>query len=61
MGSDEPAQPFGPDAFAVPGELIAPEFRLEPLGPQHNGACCIGRQKSPEDGSGRRAARPASR
>jgi hypothetical protein len=29
---------FVPDDFAVPRELIAPPFRLEPLGPQHNGA-----------------------
>jgi hypothetical protein len=27
---------FVPDDFAVPRELIAGEFRLEPLGPQHN-------------------------
>jgi hypothetical protein len=25
-----------PDDFAVPGELVAEQFRLEPLGPQHN-------------------------
>jgi len=29
---------FVPDDFTVPRELIAPPFRLEPLGPQHNGA-----------------------
>ena len=27
-----------PDGFAVPRELVRPEFRLEPLGPQHNEA-----------------------
>jgi hypothetical protein len=25
-----------PDGFAVPHELVAEQFRLEPLGPQHN-------------------------
>jgi hypothetical protein len=25
-----------PDGFAVPRELVAEQFRLEPLGPQHN-------------------------
>ena len=25
-----------PDGFAVPRELVAERFRLEPLGPQHN-------------------------
>jgi hypothetical protein len=29
---------FVPDDFAVPEELIAGEFRLAPLGPQHNEA-----------------------
>ena len=29
---------FVPADFAVPGELLAPPFRLEPLGPQHNSA-----------------------
>jgi hypothetical protein len=29
---------FVPEDFAVPGGLIAGEFRLAPLGPQHNGA-----------------------
>jgi len=29
---------FVPDDFAVPGGLIAGEFRLAPLGPQHNEA-----------------------
>jgi hypothetical protein len=28
--------PFVPDDFAVPRELVTDEFRLEPLGPQHN-------------------------
>lgn len=28
--------PFVPEDFAVPGELVTAEFRLEPLGPQHN-------------------------
>jgi hypothetical protein len=28
--------PFVPDDFAVPRELATGEFRLEPLGPQHN-------------------------
>ncbi|MFG1949148.1 GNAT family N-acetyltransferase [Nonomuraea sp. NPDC048826] len=27
---------FVPDDFAVPRELVTPQFRLEPLGPQHN-------------------------
>jgi RimJ/RimL family protein N-acetyltransferase len=29
-------RPFVPDDFEVPRELVAAEFRLEPLGPQHN-------------------------
>ena len=29
---------FVPADFAVPRELVAPPFRLEPLGPQHNAA-----------------------
>lgn len=29
---------FVPPSFAVPGELTAERFRLEPLGPQHNAA-----------------------
>jgi len=29
---------FVPEDFAVPGGLTADEFRLEPLGPQHNDA-----------------------
>jgi hypothetical protein len=31
-------QPFVPSDFVVPTELITPRFRLEPLGPEHNGA-----------------------
>ena len=31
-------EPFVPDDFAVPDELAAGEFRLTPLGPQHNEA-----------------------
>ena len=30
------ARPFVPGDFAVPGELVTAQFRLEPLGPQHN-------------------------
>lgn len=30
------AQPFVPDDFVVPQGLVGPDFRLEPLGPQHN-------------------------
>jgi len=33
---DGPRPPFVPDDFAVPRELVTGEFRLEPLGPQHN-------------------------
>src|SRR5712692_9393075 len=29
---------FVPADFSIPGELVAPPFRLEPLGPQYNGA-----------------------
>jgi hypothetical protein len=29
-------QPFVPDDFAVPAGLITADFRLEPLGPEHN-------------------------
>jgi hypothetical protein len=29
---------FVPADFAIPGELTAAEFRLEPLGPEHNAA-----------------------
>jgi hypothetical protein len=28
--------PFVPDDFAVPRSLVCAEFRLEPLGPEHN-------------------------
>ena len=31
-------EPFVPDAFPVPGALVGPGFRLEPLGPRHNEA-----------------------
>jgi hypothetical protein len=30
--------PFVPESFAVPTALMTAEFRLEPLGPQHNDA-----------------------
>ena len=30
------ARPFVPGDFSVPGELVTAQFRLEPLGPQHN-------------------------
>ena len=33
---DGPRPPFVPGDFAVPRELVTGEFRLEPLGPQHN-------------------------
>jgi hypothetical protein len=36
MGTDDRPRAFVPDGFAVPRELVAEEFRLEPLGPQHN-------------------------
>ena len=36
MGTDDRPQAFVPDGFAVPRELVTGEFRLEPLGPQHN-------------------------
>ena len=36
MGSDDRPQGFVPDGFAVPRELVTEEFRLEPLGPEHN-------------------------
>ena len=35
MADDRP-RAFVPDGFAVPRELVTGEFRLEPLGPQHN-------------------------
>ncbi|TCC36664.1 N-acetyltransferase [Kribbella capetownensis] len=31
-------RPFVPSDFVVPTELIRPQFRLEPLGPEHNAA-----------------------
>jgi hypothetical protein len=31
-------RPFVPDDFAAPVELVTEQFRLEPLGPQHNAA-----------------------
>ena len=36
MGTDDRPRAFVPDGFAVPRELVTEEFRLEPLGPQHN-------------------------
>ena len=36
MGTHDRPRAFVPDSFAVPRELITEEFRLEPLGPQHN-------------------------
>ena len=36
--ADDRSASFVPDDFAVPGELVTEEFRLEPLGPQHNAA-----------------------
>jgi len=36
MGTDNRPQAFVPDSFAVPLELVTEDFRLEPLGPQHN-------------------------
>src|SRR6516225_3116183 len=36
MGPHDRPRAFVPDDFAVPRELITEEFRLEPLGPQHN-------------------------
>jgi len=35
MADDRP-RAFVPDDFAVPRELVTADFRLEPLGPQHN-------------------------
>ena len=32
------SEPFVPDAFEPPTSLVADQFRLEPLGPQHNEA-----------------------
>jgi len=36
VGSDDRPLVFVPDSFAVPRELVTEEFRLEPLGPEHN-------------------------
>ena len=36
--ADDGRAAFVPDDFAVPWELVTSEFRLEPLGPQHNEA-----------------------
>jgi hypothetical protein len=36
MGTPDPPQAFVPDNFVVPRELVTEDFRLEPLGPQHN-------------------------
>ena len=36
MGTDDRPRAFVPDGFTVPRELVTGEFRLEPLGPQHN-------------------------
>lgn len=36
MGTHDRPQAFVPDGFAVARELVTEEFRLEPLGPQHN-------------------------
>ena len=36
MSTPDGPRPFVPDDFAVPRELVTGEFRLEPLGPQHN-------------------------
>jgi hypothetical protein len=36
MGTEDRARAFVPDDFAVPRELVTGDFRLEPLGPQHN-------------------------
>jgi hypothetical protein len=38
MTSPESTPSFVPGDFAVPGELVTAQFRLEPLGPQHNAA-----------------------
>jgi hypothetical protein len=38
MTASGSAPPFVPGDFAVPGELVTAQFRLEPLGPQHNAA-----------------------
>jgi hypothetical protein len=36
MGTDDRPRAFVPGDFAVPRELVTEDFRLEPLGPQHN-------------------------
>lgn len=36
MGTYGQPQAFVPDNFTVPLELVTDDFRLEPLGPQHN-------------------------
>src|SRR5215469_6350432 len=36
MAANDRPRAFVPDGFAVPRELVTEEFRLEPLGPQHN-------------------------
>jgi hypothetical protein len=36
VAGDEQAKSFVPESFDVPRELITSQFRLEPLGPQHN-------------------------
>ena len=36
MGDDDQPRGFVPDGFAVPRELVTEDFRLEPLGPEHN-------------------------
>jgi hypothetical protein len=36
MGTHEQPQAFVPDNFTVPPGLVTEDFRLEPLGPQHN-------------------------
>jgi len=36
MTAPDTARPFVPGDFSVPGELVTAQFRLEPLGPQHN-------------------------
>jgi len=38
MTASGSARPFVPSDFPVPGELVTAQFRLEPLGPQHNAA-----------------------
>jgi hypothetical protein len=38
MTASSSARPFVPSDFPVPAELVTAQFRLEPLGPQHNAA-----------------------